>query len=144
MSEIISIVDLYWTWTGFGGSWKDNEISSIDLDPLCFPEFEKLRNVCISLINSPLSTEEKNAFLLCMALDSEDECILDACKERANTAFLCELLCTGISFSLSEARWQMAELLRKDLPGREQYLQMLLHDSDSYVRKRARNVAFDK
>ena len=141
MKGIVEMTDSFWKWAGYNFSWKEHDISDLALDPLCFPEFEELQKLCISLINNHLSDEELYAFLMCMALDFEDECILDACKERANTGFLCDLLSKGVSFPQIEARWQMAELLRKDMPNRQAYLNMLLHDSNSYVRKRANNVA---
>lgn len=143
MSKLIDIVNQFWTWTGCKRSWKDYDVVNLDLDPLSFPEFETLRNLCISSINNPLSSEEADAFLLCMALDSEDECILDACKEFADELFLCTLLPVGVSFSQSQTRWQMAELLRKNIPDRAAYLQTLFSDSDSYVRKRAHNVEYE-
>jgi hypothetical protein len=92
------------------------------------------------MVNASLTDEEINTFLFCMALDSEDECILDACKESANPEFLSELVRVGVTFPYSEARWQMAELLRGNIPHKTQYLLMLLADSDRYVRKRANNV----
>ena len=140
MSILSRMMDCFWEQTGYTFSWKDRDIFSIGMDPLVYPVFGELRNACISLINTPLSEEESDAFLFCMALDAEDERILDACKEQANTEFLHLLLSKGVSFVQSDTRWQMAELLRKDVPDRQYFLQTLLSDSHPYVRKRASNI----
>lgn len=140
MDSIKAHVNMFWKWAGYR---EETDISRASFDPLSFPGFEDIKNICISRINKPLSAEEIDAFLLCMALDDEDECILDACKESANVTFLCALISKGISHPQSNARWQIAELLkREDIPNRQQYLSALLSDPHPYVRKRAFNVAF--
>ena len=140
MRKLLNTMESFWEWTGLGNTWGDSELDISKVDPLYCPEFEELRNVCISSINLPLSPKEINAFLLCMAFDSEEEYILDACREFARPDFLEILLQTGITFPHSEARWQMAELLKRDIPLKENYLRTLLDDSDPYVRKRANNT----
>ena len=80
-------------------------------------------------------------FLVGLAMDAENEDILDACKDRAGVTFVSDMLCAGVFHPQSEARWQLTELLRKEIPQREHYLHILLADPDAYVRKRAGNIA---
>ena len=142
MGSINDLANAFWKWAGYSLSWKKIDISKTLMEPLGFPGFEEMKNTCISFINKSLLEEDVDAFLLCMALDEEDECILDACKERANATFLCTIISRGITFPQSNARWQVAELLRReDVPNRQQYLSVLCADPHPYVRKRAHNVA---
>ena len=141
MSNLLKKTNLFWQRTGFSFSWEDCDIASVVFDPLCFPEFDELQKMCISLINTQLSNKEIDAFLFCMALDAEDECILDACKAQANTEFIHLLLSKGTTCVHSDARWQMTELLRRNVPNKQYFLQILLSDTNPYVRKRASNVA---
>ena len=141
MTKLSKLIDMFWKWAGCAESWQGCDITQLPLDPLCFPQFEELRSSCISLINCALSYEELCAFLFCMALDTEEEDILDACKELATNDFLQLLLSEGVFFPQSETRWQMTELIRKEIPDREYYLKILLNDSNAYVRKRAGNIA---
>ena len=143
MCSINKYVDMFWKWTGNSMSWKDLDIASTTLDPLCYPGYEEMKNICIASINKQLSDQEFDAFLLCMALDEEDECILDACKSFADIDFLCTLISKGVSFPQSGVRWQIAELLRMDIPNKNQYLTVLRSDTHPYVRKRAYNVAIE-
>ena len=141
MSDLVQMLDCFWNLTAPTTLGCEQDISTLPFDPLSYPQFHNLRNECINLINSSISQEEINAFLTCMALDSEEELILDACKLCANKAFLYELISVGVHHPQWEARWQVAELLRKNIPGRESFLAELLNDSHPYVRKRAGNVA---
>lgn len=141
MSELIQILDEFWEWTGNSLYWRTKEASRFPFDPLCFPKFDELRNKCIALINTSMSSEEVDAFLVCLALDSEDELILDSCKEFASSLFTSNLLSVGINHMQVGARWQIAELLRKkDIPNKKGYLNRLLKDPHPYVRQRAFNV----
>ena len=141
MRSISHLVEAFWKWTGKQGHWNGMDITKLSLEPLSFPRFEELRNLCISMINAPLSESELDAFLFCMALDSEEEYILDACKKHANVDFLSMLLRSGMVFPQRETRWQMSELMKGDIPHKKEFLDVLLSDEDAYVRKRAGNIA---
>lgn len=136
MSELIDMVSSFWMWS----NGRNDYTQTLPCNSFHFPQFEQLCNLCISLINSPLSADEANAFLMSMAIDSETEKILDACKEYANPDFLHMLLTAGVTFPQHETRWQLAELLRKDIPDKNLFLGILLSDPNSYVRKRATNI----
>lgn len=135
----------FWEWTQVPEQeYGKVDIRELAIDPTIeYPKIDEISELCIQMINTPLDATELDLFLMGMALDSEGEYILSCCIEEASDSFLYEIVSAGISFPQAETRWQVAELLRKDIPGREQYLQALVADSDSYVRKRARNVALD-
>lgn len=134
------LVRNYFEWSG---SKLEDDICRLSVDPLNFPQLHEMVQVCVGLIDQPLSEEELDAFLMSMALDHEDERILDYLKANAGQTFIVQLLSRGVRHPQSNARWQMTELLRKPIPGRLEYLSILLADSHPYVRKRAENVAED-
>ena len=128
------LLEEFWMWTGlFPEKWWVTDITNLPDDPVLFPKHGDLCNTCLELINKPLSAEKQSDFLLALALDDEDEDILDQLKENATEAFLVSLLSQGISYPQSAARWQLAELLRRDIPERAFYLNQLLLDPDEYV-----------
>jgi hypothetical protein len=95
------------------------------------------------MINTQLMPNDMRMFLTAMAIDAEDEDILSACKEYAEDDFIYAIVSYGISHPQSEARWQMAELLRRQIKQQDFFLQQLLSDPDAYVRKRTHNVMQD-
>ena len=111
------------------------------LDCTQFPGLSALETACKTRINADLSPEELEGFLLCMAIDNEDEEILDACKRFGSPAFLHRLLSAGVVHPLPDVRWQMAELLRYAPSAKAKFLPQLLSDVDEYVRKRATNIS---
>lgn len=144
MCSLKSLLDDFWEWTGTPRSlWGNIDISKLSANPQYYPKFEQLRNKCILMINKSIDTDEYECFLLSMALDNEEEKILDCCKEYANSEFIEGLVSTGISCNQWEARWQIAELLQRQIPNRIGYLHTLCNDANEYVRKRAMNVMYD-
>jgi len=143
LSTIISLVDSFWKWTGYEERYKVCDISTLPIDPVDFPLLHEMRTQCDTLINQALSPKEIDAFLVCMAVDNEAEWILDACKKSANNDFLETIVSAGVCYPQMEVRWQIAELLRRNIPNRISYLTTLLADAHPYVRKRAYNVWID-
>lgn len=142
MSILLQLVCEFWMWAGLPEEkWGSVDVRSIQVDPIYYPKFDKMRNQCISLINTSLCDADVNTFLTCMALDAEEEYILDYCKTYAEDEFIEHIVSVGVSHFQSDARWQVAELLRRRIPKRDYYLCKLCNDSDPYVRRRAHNVA---
>ena len=79
MKNLILFVEAFGEWLGNASFWNSQDVSLLPIDPLSYPQFEEMRKCCIVSINKDLSSDEMDAFLVCMALDSEEECILDAC-----------------------------------------------------------------
>lgn len=113
----------------------------LNWEPFLYPEFDLLRNRCINLFRSGVSDEELNDCLTCLALDNEEEIILDELKEIMDDALLERYVKAGVHHLQPEGRWQIAELLCcRDIPNREEYLRILCCDKDAYVVKRAKNA----
>lgn len=141
MHTLKPFIDNFWEWTGIPKqSWKNSDVDTLPENPQYYPGFNQLRNQCLGIVNTPIDTDEYDRFLLCMALDNEEERILDYCKVNATDAFIEKLVAVGISHYQWEARWQMAELLQRQIPHRAEYLKKLCQDSNAYVRKRAMNI----
>lgn len=144
MNKLKYLIEDFWKWTGlFEHKYGKIDIRDLSTSPVEFPRIGEICDVCFEMINMPLNIFETDLFLMGMAIDSEDEDILNSCKEKANESFLITIISAGILYPQSEARWQIAELLRRYIPHRDIYLNTLLHDPDEYVRRRAQNVFED-
>lgn len=143
MNKLALLINEFWLWTQLSkDKWKKTDIGDLPVQPTDFPRIGEICDACIALINMPLSPIDISLFLTGMAIDSEDEDILECCK-NANDAFLYDLISNGITHPQSEARWQLAELLRRDIPQRDHFLNILSEDLNSYVRNRANMVRID-
>ena len=141
MDRIKNLLIEFWIWTGLDEDcWWTTEISEIDVEPLYFPQLDTLRNECEKLLGSTMDEDDLNLLLLSMALDGEDERILDCCRGFKDYLFLEKLVAVGVFHPQSEARWQLTEILRNPIPNRMKYLLLLAQDDNAYVRKRAHNV----
>ena len=144
MEVLDQLIYEFWAWTQLPNSfWGDADLANLPIDAVLFPKIGEICDTCIKLINTPLTPDEVNKFLMGLAIDSEDEDILENCMQHADDLFLYNIVSVGISHPQSYARWQLAELLRRPIPQREYYLYILLEDSNEYVRTRANNVARD-
>ena len=143
MEELTELLSSFWTWAESSYGCKCHDVSRLSFPPFYFPEFTRIREICIQQINTGLLPQQIDIFLTCMALDSEAEEILDACKTQGTDEFLEAIILCGINHPQSEARWQVCELLRRDIPDKYYFLNILCNDVDPYVRKRANNVSRD-
>ena len=138
MMDLLSLLEEFWAWTELSPEkWWQTDLCCIAADPVLFPKSGAICNVCMELINKDLSSDEIFLFLMGLAINSEDEDILDQLRKTGSDAFIVSLLSAGINHPQSDARWQLAELLRRDISNRMHYLGQLLHDPDEYVRRRA-------
>lgn len=134
------LLDDFWVWARTDADMYATA-SAENLSPFYFPRFNEMRECCRLLINEMLMPQELDNFLTCLALDAEEELILDWCKENGNTNFLIQIVQAGCQHLQPDARWQIAELLRcRNIPHRDKYLDFLVVDTNPYVRKRAQNA----
>lgn len=135
------LIDDFWKWTKTPQNmWWTVDIRTLKLDATMFPQYWDVCNLAIGMINKIEADCDMHSFLMALALNSEDEDILDACVEYGTDQFIQQVVEAGIVFSQSETRWQIAELLRREIPGRENFLSVLCSDREEYVRKRANSV----
>lgn len=140
MERLNQLIDAFWEWTAVPEIMKKCDISNLMIEPFCFWGFEEMRKKCISKTNENLTVKDIEAILFCIALDDEEEVLLNHYKENASDTFLYMLVSAGIKFPQTNTRWQIAELLQRPLPNRNCFLAELANDSDPYVRKRTKNV----
>ena len=134
----------FWLWTGVPEEdwWKTDLLDHGIMSEL-FPREYDIYIECERLINKQLSPKEMDMFLLGLAIDAEYEDILDLCAWNGSDEFIFALVKAGISFPQAGLRWQLTELLRRDIPQRDHFLAALANDPHPYVRKRAGNVMND-
>lgn len=91
-----------------------------------------------AIANGEENKELVDCILETMALDNEDEIVLDECEEKLHNNNLLYLSSIAILHEQSEARWQVAELLgrckNENVTG---LLIKLIDDENKYVQRRA-------
>ncbi len=129
-------------------NWSKTNIKELEqfgwinsLEPFEYPNWTRLieeTKLAISnLSNSNSSLVIYKNILTVMALDNEAEEILDY-FETYNSVELDKVIDFGIDHPLSDARWQIAELIgRKKEKTYLPYLELLIKDSNTYVERRA-------
>lgn len=133
----------FWAWAGYGADdfAKDENSCCRGKEPFDFPEIAEMRALCYTMETDIGSSREIEDYLACMALDNEDEEILDHCAACATDAFVLLIATAARSHPQYEARWQAAELLgRRNITHRELLLNQFLQDPHPYVRQRAENA----
>lgn len=133
----------FWKWADITPEDYANRGIPLTSDkaPFNYPLYDKLIAYAEQLLqNKNLTREELSDFLTIMALDNETEDILDYATDNATEAQLQQILQYGMNFSQPEARWQLTELAyRRRSREYLDYLWTLYCDTNSYVRKRAKN-----
>ena len=141
MTEITKLeneLELFWKWSKMDIS--DCETKSVD--GTLYLRWNELLDLALEAIRL-VENGEKNERLLekileIMALDNENEEILDHCETELNTPNLEHLISVGVSYSLPDTRWQIAELIgRKKNIEWKKYLLTLINDKNKYVQRRA-------
>lgn len=136
-------IDNFWKWTKIPENmWWRVDLRTLKLDMTAFPQYWDVCNLAIGKINRMDTDYDMDLFLMALAINSEDEDILDACMDYGTDQFIQRVVKAGVTFTQSETRWQIAQLLRREIPGREDLLSVLCSDEDEYVRKRANSVLF--
>ena len=137
-------LDLFWKWSGI----SPEEYSSNGMNQNRgqfedeFPFFKELILYAVGVINNnvldELSIEE---VLTIMALDNEDEYLLEYIVDNSFDEQFDRIIKLGVVHSQFNARWQIAEIIfRRKYTGFKKYLLKLSQDDHPYVRKRALNL----
>jgi len=136
----------FWKWSGITPEQYANDsralercIGMLEFD---YPNYPELIQYGKDIINRrSISIQQMDDLLTILAIDNEDEDILDYIVDHLSLSNLLQCIKQGINHIQPNARWQLAEIIsrRKPLNARI-YLEKLCCDSNDYVRKRARNV----
>lgn len=133
---------MFWKWADISESEYSEHSYLNKNEEWEYPNWDMLISLLFTAINTLASGERSevlvNYLLTVMALDNEDETILDECESKLSDKDLEFLFEKGIKHMQSEARWQIAELIgRKNNISFKKYLLNLLDDSNKYVQRRA-------
>lgn len=143
MTRLKALIAEFFIWAQFtSDEYAEGKISPKDGYKECdFPKLEELITTALEVIKKDkITKDDMDDFLTALAIDNESEWILDHCDD-APESFVRQLVEQGYNHKQYEARWQIAELLRRrNIPGRMKYLNMLLQDPQEYVRRRARSA----
>lgn len=133
LKEVLSRI---WSWLGISSDVYARS-SSEDYDEYMFPDWDELINITEKLVLQE-DAKASNEIWTAVALDHEEENLLDFISEHASDTFVDQLITNVPMHNQPNAKWQAAELIRRrrSCTG-ERILQLLLHDTDPYVRKRA-------
>ena len=128
-----------WDWLGVSSDGYAQSGYSGDEEYL-FPEWDKLLRATEELVLQE-AVDAVNDIWTAVALDNEEENLLDFISESASDAFVDQLIAVIPDHPQPNARWRAAELIRRrSSDAGIQVLQVLIHDVDSYVRKRAQGA----
>lgn len=125
--------------------WLDDDesyylVNSAKPNGETYSNFQKLisdtQRVIICLNNN--LTYLVDDILYVLAMDNENEDILDFIVEYCNDEQIYIIISCGYICHFFEARWQIAEIIKRRYSIKyERYLEYLKNDENSYVRKRA-------
>ena len=106
-----------------------------------YPKFEMLKKMAFKIIDSDIMDDDQiYDVLTVMAIDNEEECVLDYIEENSSSEQLQRIVAIGVSHMQPNTRWQVAELVFRRCPKNYiDFLRQLSNDSHFYVKQRANN-----
>lgn len=110
------------------------------LEEFMFPQWDVLISAAEAVIAQE-SSESANELWTAIALDNEQENLLDYLSDHASDDYLDRLILFAPAHPQHHARWQAAELIRRrPTPNGLSVLTLLCQDEHPYVAKRAQNT----
>jgi hypothetical protein len=146
MKEIIDEfrkeLDEFWIWQEFTPQEYASGVKYLKCEEFYYPHWANLMlfaDRSIKLIkDGERSPVLINLLLEIMAIDNEDEIVMEHCEQLLDTEaikFLCQV---ALDFPMHETRWQIAELLgRSNSDNCKKFLLLLIKDENKYVQRRA-------
>lgn len=133
----------FWNWSGIAFDKYDKQSST--LDETLYDEWDNLISLTREAVMLLKVVPQKKdidilvkSILEVLALDHENESLLDFCEKELESTELEWLIRASILFPLYGSRWQMAEVIRrKKNKGWLKYALILTNDSNKYVQRRA-------
>lgn len=136
----------FWTWAGISPETYASGLMIQPIDEYMYPRWDELISATNAAINRQIiESQTIDDILTVMALDNENEDVLDYLSTcNTSEVFIQTLESAGILHMQHHARWQIAVLLsRRKSPSSQEMLNILAHDDNAYVRKRACNSLKD-
>lgn len=131
----------FWKWKGI--TPKEYAMGEFDdFEEYMYPLWGELMYETEKLINmEKCDNQTMDQILTVLALDNEREDLLDYIEEYGSDFFIEKIALYGQHHMQPEARWQIAEILkRRKIKCAEEVLETLLNDPILYVAKRAYNA----
>lgn len=136
-SPLSPILDSFFHWLGL--TPEEYARREDDMEEYLFPQWDALISAAEAVIARE-STEFSDELWTAVALDNEQEVLLDTLSEEASDGYLDRLILTAPAHPQFNARWQAAELIgRRPTPNGRSVLKLLCRDEHPYVAKRAQN-----
>ena len=142
----MDLLDEFWRWLAISPEEYIQIIEkcsvSNNIEEFAFPQWnELLKQAENSIVNEHLDNSSMDNVLVVMALDNENEDILDYIVDNTSHMYINKFVRHGMRTPFSHARWQIAEILGRRKPlGWEEHLLTLCADKNQYVAKRARHI----
>lgn len=134
-----TLLDEFWSWICLTPQEYAMESVNRDFEEYMFPNWMEIMRVSKQTVTlALLDNDSLSSLLSAMAIDNEDENILDFVILKGTNQFIEKLIEIGVSHLQPHARWQCAEVIRRRLPenGRT-ILKKMQNDPVPYVAKRA-------
>lgn len=136
-ASLSPILDSFFHWLGL--TPEEYARREDDMEEYMFPQWDVLISAAKAVIAQE-STEFADELWTAIALDNEQEILLDTLSDQASDRYLDCLILSVPAHPQFNARWQAAELIRRrPTPNGLSVLQLLCRDEHPYVAKRARN-----
>lgn len=136
-TSLSPILDGFFHWLGL--TPEEYARREDDMEEYMFPQWDVLISAAEAVITQE-STEFADELWTAVALDNEQEVLLDTLSEEASDGYLDRLILTAPAHPQFNARWQAAELIgRRPTPNGRSVLKLLCRDEHPYVAKRAQN-----
>lgn len=129
----------FWIWLDITPADYAQQFDTV-FEEYMFPDWNALLDEAYQSV-SRSDTAAINDILETLAIDNEEENLLDYIVDYARDSFLTSLISALPGCIQPNARWQGAEIiLRRPSSERILVLQLLMRDEHPYVRKRASNA----
>ena len=142
------LITEFWLWLNISKeeymsmSEKQESSNYVDYEEYMFPFWEDLIDEIRNEIDDEkLDLQSIDKILTVMALDNENEDVLDYIVDNASDEYVEYIVQNGSDCLYYNARWQLAEILgRRKTRNWKELIAFLLSDKNPYVAKRANNV----
>ncbi|WIV11062.1 HEAT repeat domain-containing protein [Proteiniborus sp. MB09-C3] len=142
LDKLKNELNSFWLWANQTSHEYAKNVWKLEQEEWEYPNWDRLIELTIEAIkavrNGGKSKELIDCILEVMALDNEDEQILDECQDNLTYDALSYLVHIATLHIQSEARWQIAKLLgRYKDQATTGFLNSFIDDESKYVQRKA-------
>jgi HEAT repeat protein len=135
-------LDQFWEWQELTSEEYASGKKYLKCEEFYYPKWINLTEYADKAIEMIRQGDKSliliNLILEMMAIDNEDEIVMENCEQLLETEYIKDISEAAKRFPIYEARWQIAELLgRSDNDNCKRYLLDFVRDEHKYVQRRA-------